>query len=96
MLRHTALEMAIIVIFCLGIGNFAVHKAVLETRHPMIWQRQWLTDRLGMNFSLFIEFLVLVGAMLLVDGGYENWMWGYLVYSAVNGFAGWLILSHKV
>ena len=26
----------IIIIFALGIGNFAFHKAVLEIRHPML------------------------------------------------------------
>ncbi|RKF19029.1 hypothetical protein D6851_13475 [Altericroceibacterium spongiae] len=88
--------MAILVIFLLGIGNFALHKAVLESRHPMIWQRQWLTEKLGENFSLFVEFLVLLCALLLVANGFAGWIWAYIGYSAVNGLAGWLILSHRI
>lgn len=87
--------MAVVLTFLLGIGNFAMHKAVLESRHPMLAQMPWL-GLLGGRFSLAIEFMLLVGALLLAVSGYSSWGWAYLAYSALNAVAGWLILSRRV
>ena len=51
---------------------------------------------LGGRFSLALEFLLLVGALLLAATGHPGWGWAYLAYSALNGLAGWLILSRRV
>lgn len=85
----------IIFTFLLGIGNFAMHKAVLESRHPMLAQMPWM-GLLGGRFGLALEFLLLVGALLLTASGHLGWGWAYLAYSALNGIAGWLILSRRV
>ena len=85
----------IILTFLLGVGNFAMHKAVLESRHPILAQMPWL-ELYGGRFSLGLEFFLLVGALLLAASGHPGWGWAYLAYSALNGLAGWLILSRRV
>ena len=87
--------MALILTFLLGVGNFAVHKAVLESRHPMLAQMPWF-EMMGGRFSMALEFMLLVGALLLAANGNPGWGWIYFVYSALNGAAGWLILSRRV
>ncbi len=87
--------MAIILTFLLGIGNFAVHKAVLESHHPMLAHMPWF-ELLGGRFSFALEFMLLLGALLLAASGHSAWLWAYLAYSALNGVAGWLILSRRV
>ena len=42
------------------------------------------------------RFLMLLGAMLMVDAGSFGWAWAYALYSVVNGLAAWLILSGRV
>ena len=89
-------EMAVILTFLLGIGNFALHKAVLESRHPMLRELPRFVRPLGGRATLLVEFVLLVVALLLVANGHLAWGWGYLAYSALNGIAGWLILSRRV
>ena len=88
--------MAIVLLFLLGVANFAMHKAVLESGHPLLGHTPWFVHMLGGRFSLGVEFLMLLGAMLMVDTGALGWAWGYGVYSVVNGLAAWLILSRRV
>lgn len=88
--------MAIILTFILGIGNFAMHKAVLESRHPLLGQVPWFFRMMGGRFSLVVEFLMLLGAMLAISGGSAAWAWGYAAYSLLNGLSAWLILSGRV
>ena len=85
----------IVLTFLLGVGNFAAHKAVLESRHPILAQMPWL-ELYGGCFSLGLEFVLLVGALLLAASGHFGWGWAYLAYSAVNALSAWLILSRKV
>ena len=51
---------------------------------------------LGGRFSLFVEFLMLLGAMLMVDAGALGWAWGYAIYTVINALSAWLILSGRV
>jgi len=88
--------MGIAIIFLLGIGNFAACKAVLESGHPLLGQMPWFFHMLGGRFSLFVEFFMLLGAMLMVWGGSAGWAWAYAGYSAFNGISAWLILSGRV
>jgi hypothetical protein len=87
--------MAILFLFLLGVGNFAMHKAVLESGHPMLGQVPWFR-LLGGRFSLIIEFVMLLGAMLMVAAKSTGWAWAYALYSAFNAFSGWLILTGRV
>lgn len=89
--------MALVVLFLLGIGNFAMHKAVLESRHLLVGRAPWFVHMLGgKRFGLMVEFLVLLGSMLMVSQGSTGWAWGYAVYSLANGAAAWLILSDRI
>ncbi len=89
-------RMAILAIFLLGIGNFAMHKAVLESGHPLIGQVPWFVHMMGGRVTLLFEFLVLLAALLLAANGWPGLAWGYLAYSALNGLAAWLILTRRV
>ncbi len=88
--------MALVVLFLLGIGNFAMHKAVLESGHPLLGRSLWFLHLLGGRFSLGVEFLMLLGSMLMVAHGEPAWAWGYAAYSLTNGASAWLILSGKL
>ncbi|MDP3906293.1 hypothetical protein [Novosphingobium sp.] len=88
--------MGVILVFLLGIGNFAVHKAVLESRHPLLGQVPMFFHLLGGRFSLIVEFLMLLGALLMVSQGSGGWIWLYLGYSGVNAVSAWLILTGRV
>lgn len=88
--------MVIFFVFLLGIGNFALHRAVLQSRHPLLVRMGWLMNCFGGRGSLLLEFAVLVAAMLLVATGLPGWAWAYLGYSALNALAAWLICSRRI
>ncbi len=88
--------MALLLSFLLGIGNFAMHKAVLESRHPLLGQMPWFVHLLGGRISMMTEFLILLAALLLVAQGNPLWGLAYGLYSMVNGFGAWLILTHRI
>jgi len=88
--------MAIFLLFVLGIANFAMHKAVLESRHPLLGRVPWFFHLLGGRFSLLVEFLMLLAAMLMVAAGSAGWAWIYAAYSAANVLGAWLILTGRV
>lgn len=88
--------MALFLCFLLGIANFAVHRAVLDSGHPVLSQVGWLFRSLGGRGSLVAEFAMLLGTLLLVASGTTAWAWGYALYSVTNGVAAWLILSGRV
>ena len=87
--------MGLILVFLLGMGNFAVHKAVLESEHPLLGRVPFFFNLLGGRFSLYIEFAMLLGAMLLVAKGSWGWALFYAVYTMVNGISAWLILTRR-
>lgn len=95
MRRHIG-SMPIVLTFLLGIGNFALHRAVLESRHHLIEQMPRLLRALGGRASLLAEFVLLVGAMLLVADGHLGWGLAYFGYSMLNGLSSWLILSRRI
>jgi len=86
--------MALIATFLLGVLNFAMHQAVLRSRNRIVEQLPLM--RLGPRVSLGAEFVVLLGAMLLIGVGYRDWAWFYAGYSALNGLAAWLIISRRI
>ena len=95
MISHNC-NMAVFVIFVLGIGNFALHKATIESRNSLVREVPWLRSRRGRQVSLGIEFTVLLAAMLLAGNGWGNIAWAYFLYSGLNGVSAWLILSGRV
>jgi hypothetical protein len=87
--------MAILAIFILGIGNFAMQGAVIEDRDRLFARLPGVLKLLGARASQIAEFAVLLGALLLVANGDVQWGWAYLFYTLFNGIAAWLILSHR-
>ena len=65
-LHRPRMSLAILVTFLLGIGNFALHKAVMESGHPLLGRMPWFYHALNGNFSLVVEFLMLLAALLFV------------------------------
>jgi hypothetical protein len=51
---------------------------------------------MGGKLGFAIEFIVLLGAMLMVDSGMLGWAWAYLAYSLLNAASAWLVLSGRV
>lgn len=88
--------MAILLTFLLGVGNFALHKAVLESRHPVVALLPRFLVGAGGRGSMIAEFAILLAVMLLIANGHTGWIWAYLVYSGSNAVAAWLILSHRM
>jgi hypothetical protein len=87
--------MAILIVFLLGIANFAAHRAVLESGHPLVDAMPRAFQVLGGRLGLLVEFVMLLGSMWMVSVGETAWALGYTAYSAVNAFAAWLILSGR-
>ena len=87
---------SVLVVFALGIANFALHKAVLESGHPMLSQVPWFGRGPGGRATLFIEFLVLLGALLLVASGFTMWGWVYAGYTGLNALGAWLVLTRRI
>jgi hypothetical protein len=88
--------MGILITFLLGIGNFTLHKAVMESGHPLLGRMPWFYHALGGRFSLMVEFFMLLAALLFVAQGLTWAAVAYLVYSLLNGFSAWLILTGRV
>ncbi|USA39304.1 hypothetical protein [Pelagerythrobacter marinus] len=89
-------RVAVIFVFLMGIGNFAMHKAVLESGHPLLGRMPWFVHMLGGRITLVTEFLVLLAALLLVANGWPAIVWAYCGYTALNIASAWLILSGRV
>ncbi len=92
----SSMNLAVAVILILGVGNFALHRAVLESRHPMIGQMPGFVQTLGGRLSLVAEFLVLLAALLLAANGWPGLAWAYLAYTVLNGIAAWFILTGRI
>ena len=88
--------LSLIIIFLLGVGNFALHRAVLESGHPLVGQIPNFVQLLGVRLTLIAEFLVLVVAMLLAANGWPGLVWAYAGYSSLNALSAWLILTGRI
>ena len=88
--------MALIAIFFLGIGNFALHKAVMESGHRLLGQLPVSARGAGRRVLFGTEFLILLVAMLLAANGWPGLVWAYLVYTLANGASAWLILTGRI
>ncbi|QUL37253.1 hypothetical protein [Erythrobacter sp. JK5] len=87
---------AVAIIFLLGIGNFAIHRAVLESGHPLVGQMPGFVRSVGGRLTIVAEFVVLLAALLLAANGWPALAWAYLAYTALNAGAAWLILTGRV
>lgn len=88
--------MVIFAIFLMGIGNFALQKAVLKSGHPMIEQLPGTFSAAGGRGLQLLEFVVLLVAMLMAANGYPGMALVYGIYTFANGLAAWLVLTGRV
>jgi len=88
-------EVLLVAIFVLGVGNFAMHRAVLESGHPVLGRLRDL-PRATRLLLLGLEYAVLVAALLLVYRGQPGWGWAYALYTLANAMSAWLILSRRM
>ena len=88
--------LALTILFLLGIANFTLHSAVLDSGHAMLQHMPGLIRRLGGRLTLLGEFAVLVVAMLLSANGWGVVACFYAAYTALNAISAWLILTRKI
>lgn len=75
---------AIIAIFCAGTGNFAMHRALMESDDPLVRQMtRPLAEKIGPHTSYILEYLLLVGAMAMAT---RNWFAGLMLYGLYTIF----------
>lgn len=89
--------MLLILCFLMGVGNFAMHKAVAESRHPYVEDtKRYFGMHFGKNASYAIELTFLIGALLFAHEGSLLITGFYLVYTLLNVFATWMLLTGRV
>ena len=92
--------MALVLVFLFGIANFAAHKAVLESGHPLLGQLPWLFRGAGLRPSLILEFVLLASALAMSDpenqAASAGWSFAYGAYSVLNLLSAWLIVNRRV
>ena len=88
--------MAILITFLLGIGNFALHRAVMDSGHPLLGRMPWFYHALGGRFTMGIEFMLLFAALLFAAQDNVSGPIAYVIYSVLNSFSAYLILTNRV
>lgn len=83
-------------VFVLGIANFALHRAVVESGHGLIGHIPGFASTLGKRLTMIAEFLILLAAMALAANGWISLAFAYLAYTLLNTGAAWLILSGRL
>jgi hypothetical protein len=87
----------LLICFTLGVGNFAMHKAVVESGHPFVEDTKLYFGRyFGRHGGYAIEFVVLATAMVFANSGSLLVVLFYLGYTAINLLAAYLLLSGKI
>lgn len=95
--RHSGpMGWATVIIFLMGIGNFAINRAVFASGTVLFARLPQISRTLGSRAALVSEFAVLFFALLLSVEGWPAVAWGYGVYTACNAGAAWLILTRRV
>lgn len=88
--------MAILITFLLGIGNFALHRAVMDSGHPLLGRMPWFIHALNGRITMAVEFLLLFAALMFAAQDNVSGPIAYVVYSVLNSFSAWLILTDRV
>lgn len=88
--------MALLIVFIVGIWNFAMHRAVLESGHQLLADLGWTPGSLSGRLGFGLEFTLLVAALMLAAKGEWGWLSAYFLYSALNSLACWLFLSRRI
>lgn len=88
--------MAIAIVFLLGIGNFFMHRAVMESGNAIVRSLMGVGGTTGPRVMMAVEFGLLLLALLLVAEDHAVWAWAYALYTAANALSAWLILSRRI
>ena len=89
--------MPILIVFILGVANFALHRATLDSDNPVARQVQAALERFaGRHGSLLLEFLILLSALSFAAMGWSIALPAYLVYTAMNAAAAWAMLNGRI
>lgn len=86
--------MAIAIVFLLGIANFAMHRAVLDSGHVVVRAMTGGSETTA-RVTLALEFILLLSALLAASAD-PRWAWAYVGYSVFNLLAGWAILTRRI
>lgn len=87
---------ALVLCFILGVANFALHAAVLQSGHEFVEDTKLYFGRyFGKSASYLIEFAVLLAALAFTHAGSSLAVIFYGVYSALNMLAAWLLRSGR-
>ncbi len=88
---------ATIAILLAGIGNFAMHRWMLESGHPMVEAATGPIRRaLGSNATYVIEFAILLAMLVWAQSRWFPPMMLYGVYTALNAATVALIKGPRV
>ncbi len=88
--------MYILIVFFCGIGNFAMHKAMMESDHPLITDaRKSFWKFLGPYGSYILEFFMLAAALIFANMGMLSSVIFYGIYTLANGAGALVLLSNK-
>ncbi len=88
--------MPLIFCFFMGIGNFAMHKAVSESGHPFVEEtKRYFSPHFSPYGSYAIELALLMGALWFAHDGSLAVALTYGVYTGINAVATWLLLSGR-
>lgn len=95
--RHKrAMGLATVMIFVMGIANFAAGRAVFESGHPLLARLPQTSRTLGRRAALVTDFAMLVAAMMLSVNGWPGIAYVYAAYTAGNAGAAWLIVTRRI
>ena len=88
--------MLLIFCFFMGIGNFAMHKAVSESGHPFVEEtKRYFSPQFSPYGSYAIELALLMGALWFANEGSLAVSLTYGVYTGINAVATWMLLSGR-
>ncbi|MEO5705453.1 MAG: hypothetical protein ABIT10_13665 [Alteraurantiacibacter sp.] len=88
--------MAIAIVFLCGVFNFAAHRAVIASGHPLVRQMHRATVLLRPPVTLGLEFGALLVALLVVAQGSPGWAWVYVLYTLGSGWTAWALLTGRM
>ena len=88
--------MAILITFLLGICNFALHHAIMDSGHTLLGKMPWFYHALGGRFTMIVEFMLLFAALMFAADDVVSGPIAYVIYSVLNSFSAYLILTNKV
>lgn len=95
--RYIAMMALLFFLFVLGTGNFAMHKAVMESGHPAIQGTRAAFDKATGGWGGYaLEYIILVAAMSFANQGFFIAVGAYIGYTSLNAGAAWILLNGRM